>query len=103
LVGIVQQRTPTRVSHRRADKIRTREVYRADLDQFWGDAARLVLRCEGGLYIKELISGDGGRTKPSLAELLGSEAMVRELDVINVGGESDGKVTRDTEEDQVQA
>jgi len=36
------------------------------------------------LYIKELISGDGGRTKPSLSELLGTETEVKELDVVDV-------------------
>ncbi|HEX32361.1 MAG TPA: tRNA pseudouridine(54/55) synthase Pus10, partial [Candidatus Acetothermia bacterium] len=43
-----------------------------------------ILRSEGGLYIKELISGDEGRTTPSLSGVLGLPALVTELDVIDV-------------------
>ncbi|HIP57883.1 MAG TPA: tRNA pseudouridine(54/55) synthase Pus10, partial [Archaeoglobus profundus] len=35
---------------------------------------------------KELISGDEGRTKPSLSEALGVNARVAKLDVIRVEG-----------------
>jgi tRNA pseudouridine synthase 10 len=55
---------------------------------------------DSGLYIKELISGDGGRTRPSLAESLGVDAVVEELDVINVGEESDGSSSWNAKEDQ---
>ncbi|MGF3494716.1 MAG: tRNA pseudouridine(54/55) synthase Pus10 [Methanothrix sp.] len=94
LVGFVEQRTPTRVSHRRADKVRRRAVYSAGLEELNGQMAKITVRCDSGLYVKELISGDGGRTRPSLAELLGSDARVVELDVIDVGGVSDAQVTR---------
>jgi tRNA pseudouridine synthase 10 len=100
LVGSVDQRTPTRVSHRRADKVRKRNVHSVDLVEASGKHARIVIRGDSGLYIKELISGDGGRTVPSLAGGLGVDAVVEELDVINVGGESDGKVTWNSEKDQ---
>jgi tRNA pseudouridine synthase 10 len=36
------------------------------------------------LYVKELISGDDGRTNPSLSGLLGIFTLVGDLDVINV-------------------
>lgn len=94
LVGFVEQRTPTRVSHRRADKVRRRAVHSAGLEELNGRMAKITVRCDSGLYVKELISGDGGRTRPSLAELLGSDARVVELDVIDVGGVSDAKITR---------
>ncbi|MDF0589710.1 tRNA pseudouridine(54/55) synthase Pus10 [Candidatus Methanocrinis natronophilus] len=94
LVGLVEQRTPTRVSHRRADKVRKREVLDLRLDQFSGKAAWITLRGTSGLYVKELVSGDGGRTRPSLAGLLGSGARVVELDVTNVGGEAYAQITR---------
>lgn len=100
LVGLVEQRTPTRVSHRRADKVREREVLDLRLDQFSSKTARMTLRGTSGLYVKELVSGDDGRTEPSLAGLLGVEARVVELDVINVGGEeADAQVTRSTKAD----
>ena len=100
LVGLIDQRTPTRVSHRRADKFRARNVYSADLTEVSGRSVRITIRGDSGLYIKELISGDGGRTKPSLAESLGVDAVVEELDVINVGGESDGSSSWNAKEDK---
>ena len=103
LVGTVDQRTPTRVSHRRADKLRVRMVYSADLVEVIGQTARITIRGDSGLYIKELVSGDGGRTRPNLADALRVDASVIELDVIDVGGESDGSSSRNEEEDQRQA
>jgi tRNA pseudouridine synthase 10 len=103
LVGTVDQRTPTRVSHRRADKLRIRKVYSADLAEFTGQTARIIIRGDSGLYIKELVSGDGGRTRPNLADALRVDASVIELDVIDVGGESDGSSSRNEEEDKRQA
>ena len=83
--NLIKQKTPTRVLHRRADLERTRKVHRADLESFDTDTAVLVIYCEGGLYVKELVSGDTGRTVPSVAALTGSEAKVIELEVIKVG------------------
>jgi tRNA pseudouridine synthase 10 len=103
LIGPVDQRTPIRVSHRRADKLRVRNVYDADLVEALGRSARINIRGDSGLYIKELISGDGGRTRPSLGEALGVDAAVIELDVINVGGESDVTSSWNAEEDEGQA
>lgn len=100
LVGTVDQRTPTRVSHRRADKLRVRKVYSADLVEVTGQTARITIRGDSGLYIKELVSGDGGRTRPNLADALRVDAIVIELDVIDVGGESDGSSSRNEEKDK---
>ena len=83
--NLIKQKTPTRVLHRRADLERTRRVHRAELESFDMDTATLVINCEGGLYVKELVSGDGGRTVPSVASLTGSEAKVIELEVTKVG------------------
>jgi len=44
----------------------------------------MKIRCQGGLYIKELVTGDNGRTKPSIAEILSAKAEPKELDVINI-------------------
>jgi tRNA pseudouridine synthase 10 len=82
--AVIEQRTPTRVVHRRADLVRKRKVYSARLVAFEGVTSSMELKCDGGLYIKELVSGDGGRTKPSLSELLGTDAEVKELDVVDV-------------------
>ncbi len=84
LVGEIHQRTPVRVRHRRADMVRVRRVYEAAGKLFSPTEAEVEILCDGGLYVKELISGDEGGTRPSLAELLGVEARVTELDVLEV-------------------
>lgn len=85
----IEQHTPQRVDHRRASRTRTREVYEIDGDRHDARHATVELRGAGGLYVKELVSGDDGRTEPSLAGLLGIEATVTALDVIAVEGEDE--------------
>lgn len=81
----IAQQTPKRVVHRRADLIRKRYVHSITLNELTDDGyAYITVNCEGGLYVKELISGDEGRTNPSLTGLLGIPALVEDLDVVNV-------------------
>jgi tRNA pseudouridine synthase 10 len=86
----IHQRTPERVAHRRADKIRERTVL--DIEYAGEEDGKFVVEIlgEAGLYIKELISGDGGRTRPSLAEILNKSAHVSSLDVVQVEGAKEG-------------
>jgi len=90
LVGEIEQRTPVRVRHRRADLIRRRSVLEATGRLLSPTKAEVEILCGGGLYVKELISGDDGATQPNLAALLGVSARVSELDVLDVldGGHS---------------
>lgn len=81
----IQQRTPIRVSHRRADKIREKEVKELRCKYINPHSFEMIIKTEGGLYIKELISSDEGRSKPSVSEVLGTQAICAELDVIEVG------------------
>ncbi|MFY9638263.1 MAG: tRNA pseudouridine(54/55) synthase Pus10, partial [Methanobacterium sp.] len=81
---IINQRTPIRVSHRRADKIRTREIKKLEYKKLDSNKLELLIECEGGLYIKELISGDENRSKPSVSEILGTCARCIQLDVMEV-------------------
>lgn len=97
LVGEIAQRTPTRVSHRRADLVRQRRVYQVRVHRLSPSEAELEILCDGGLYVKELISGDEGRTRPSLAELLGTPTQVVELDVLEVLDELEELELRGTE------
>ncbi|MFD1513583.1 tRNA pseudouridine(54/55) synthase Pus10 [Halomarina rubra] len=85
----VEQRTPQRVDHRRADIVRTRSVYDVDAELEDDRHAVVEIHGAGGLYIKELISSDEGRTDPSLAGLLDVEAVVTDLDVLAVEGEDE--------------
>ncbi len=84
LLGEIRQRTPTRVRHRRADLVRVRRVHEVSGKLLSPTKAEVEILCDGGLYVKELISGDSGGTRPSLSELLGTEARVVELDVLEV-------------------
>ena len=85
----VTQFTPRRVDHRRANLTRERTVYAIDGVLKSPTEATISIHGEGGLYVKELISGDDGRTKPSLAGELSVPAEVTALDVIDVEGEEE--------------
>jgi len=80
----VSQRTPRRVRHRRPDIVRERIVFSVSTRQVSRNSFEAFILAEGGLYIKELVSGDGGDTRPSFAEVLGSKAYCAELDVLAV-------------------
>jgi tRNA pseudouridine synthase 10 len=80
----VNQRTPQRVSHRRSDRIRKKRVDTLEVVPIDSKNFELTIRCQGGLYVKEFISGDEGRTVPSIAEILGIPAECTQLDVIEV-------------------
>ncbi|PKK85989.1 MAG: tRNA pseudouridine(54/55) synthase Pus10 [Thermoplasmata archaeon HGW-Thermoplasmata-1] len=80
----IDQRTPSRVAHRRSDLVRRRTVLDIALLSLDGEKAEIEVTAESGTYIKELISGDGGRTQPSLSGLVGIGATVYELDVIAI-------------------
>jgi len=83
--SIIEQRTPRRVAHRRADKVRRRKVIDIRVEEMKENEATLVIKAESGTYIKELITGDEGRTVPSLSHLAGVDMEVKMLDVIEIG------------------
>jgi len=80
----VKQRTPLRVLHRRADLIRERYIYKVKVKRLSPKKAELQIRCQGGLYVKELVSGDEGRTTPSVSTLLENRAKPLKLDVLSI-------------------
>ncbi|MFB6217472.1 MAG: tRNA pseudouridine(54/55) synthase Pus10, partial [Candidatus Aenigmatarchaeota archaeon] len=84
LEGTVEQRTPSRVEHRRSDRIRKRKVKSVEWEKKNENTIELEVRAEAGTYIKELISGDSGRTEPSVTSLFGNEAECTELDVVKI-------------------
>jgi len=81
---VVRQQTPLRVLHRRADLVREKYIYEAKIKRLTPNSAEMRVRCQGGLYIKELITGDGGRTDPCVAKIVNAETKPLELDVLNV-------------------
>ncbi len=93
LTGItIKQQTPLRVLHRRADLIRERYIYKVKVKKVSLKTAIMEIRCQGGLYVKELVSGDEGRTVPSVTSLLGNKAKTLKLDVLNVIMDDNQKV-----------
>jgi tRNA pseudouridine synthase 10 len=80
---LLQQRTPTRVAHRRGDLVRERKVKITGTEIVDG-LLWVQLDAEHGTYIKEFISGDDGRTVPSLTSLLGETCSCAVLDVLRV-------------------
>jgi len=87
--AVIEQMTPKRVSKRRALRVRRRRVYSASCRPVDEKSFELHLLTDGGLYIKELISGDSGRTRPSVSSLLGKEAKCIELDVLGIAEDED--------------
>lgn len=81
----IEQFTPTRVEHRRAKKIRIKNVKNVETNIINSKEFELIVKTDGGLYIKELISGDDERTKPSVSEILGVKCVCAQLDVVAVG------------------
>ena len=78
------QQTPQRVLRRRADKVRIKHVLDLSYEMIDDTSFNMRIKTEGGLYIKELISGDDGRSKPNISEILGVNAICEQLDVIEV-------------------
>ncbi len=81
---IIMQQTPKRVAHRRADLVREKYIYKADVKRLTPNRFEIKIRCQGGLYIKELVTGDEGRTVPNVAQILNARAVPLELDVLGV-------------------
>lgn len=82
--AVVNQRTPIRVMHRRADLTREKYIYDVKVKKLSLKKAEMNILCQGGLYVKELVTGDEGRTTPNISEILKNEAKPMKLDVLNV-------------------
>ncbi len=83
---VIQQRTPSRVSHRRSDLIREKKVLEVKLKSLDDQLIEGFFKVQGGTYIKELISGDEGKTTPSLTSVLGTECICIQLNVTAIYG-----------------
>ena len=80
----IHQQTPVRVLRRRADKVRIKHVLDLSYEIIDDTSFNIRIKTEGGLYIKELISGDDGRSQPNISDILGLKAICEQLDVIEV-------------------
>ncbi|HVP92317.1 MAG TPA: tRNA pseudouridine(54/55) synthase Pus10 [Acidobacteriota bacterium] len=82
--ALVKQKTPIRVLHRRADLTREKYIYAVKIKKVAPKKAEMKIQCQGGLYVKELVTGDEGRTTPSVSEILKNKAKPIKLDVLNI-------------------
>ena len=80
----IHQQTPLRVLRRRTDMIRIKHVLDLSCEVIDDKTFSMKIKTEGGLYIKELISGDEGRSQPNVSDILGVGAICEQLDVIEV-------------------
>jgi tRNA pseudouridine synthase 10 len=80
----VIQTTPTRVEKRRVMKERPHWITLEKATQVDAHHIEVELHASAGCYIKEFISGDGGRSKPSLSAWLNADCLCKELDVLEI-------------------
>jgi len=80
----IDQRTPARVEHRRADLVRVRKIHWIEAEVLDENCFNLTLKTESGTYVKEFVSGDNERSIPSFSEVLGTQCVVETLDVISI-------------------
>ncbi len=80
----VKQLTPLRILRRKKEVLRIRKVYEIAIRSISNNLFEVLIKADGGLYIKELISGDNGRTEPSFSSVLGVKISCIELDVVGV-------------------
>ena len=80
----IHQQTPLRVLRRRTDMVRIKHVLDLQYEIIDEKTFKMRIKTEGGLYIKELISGDEGRSQPNVSEILGVGAICEQLDVVEV-------------------
>jgi tRNA pseudouridine synthase 10 len=83
----IEQRTPVRVSHRRSDLVREKLIHEIRLNKKSTKTIDAFFKVQGGTYVKELISGDDGRTVPSVASVLGTDCVCKELNVTAIHGD----------------
>ena len=81
---VISQNTPIRVIRRRTYKLRRRLVKDIKFKKLDNKKIQLKITSQSGLYIKELITGDEGRTSPNVSDLLDNKVKKIELDVIKI-------------------
>ena len=69
--------------------MRVKTVYSVSIKKLTEREIEAEIIGEGGLYIKELISGDDGRTTPSFSSILDCQAKCVQLDVVYLHTEND--------------
>ena len=82
----LEQQTPIRVLHRRANATRQKVVHsmRVSTEGLTNNMFKLHLVTSAGTYVKEFVHSDFSRTRPSIQSLLGVDTDILALDVLEV-------------------
>ena len=82
----LEQQTPIRVLHRRANATRHKVVHsmKISTEGLGNNMFKLHLLTSAGTYVKEFVHSDFSRTKPSIQSLLGVDTDILALDVREV-------------------
>merc|ERR1712183_694954 len=82
----LEQQTPIRVLHRRANATRLKVVHsmKISTEGLSNNMFKLNLLTSAGTYVKEFVHSDFSRTKPSIQSLLGVDTDILALDVREV-------------------
>lgn len=81
---LIHQRTPTRILSRKKDAMRVRRVYEVVTKMISNRSFEAIIYCDGGLYVKEVVHCDQGRTTPCFAGVLNTSLRPVELDVLYI-------------------
>ncbi|MEM5871801.1 MAG: tRNA pseudouridine(54/55) synthase Pus10 [Candidatus Aenigmatarchaeota archaeon] len=84
IIGTIKQRTPFRFIDVKEDRVRYKKVKNIKWKRINNKKYQFEITAESGIYIKELITGDDGRTTPSIAEVLGCQTFIKEFDLIGL-------------------
>ncbi|MFH1328923.1 MAG: tRNA pseudouridine(54/55) synthase Pus10 [Candidatus Bathyarchaeota archaeon] len=84
----VKQETTKRAIHRRVNRVQERYIYETKIRKMTPKKIEMTIRCQGGLHLKELISGDNGRTDPSVAKILLKNVKCIEMNVLGIQREN---------------
>lgn len=82
-IFILEQWTPLRVLHRRANLCRKKKVEILDVKKD-ENSLYITISADAGTYIKEFTDGDFGRTKPNLKTIFNASVKFISLDVLDV-------------------
>jgi tRNA pseudouridine synthase 10 len=80
----VAQSTPVRVMHRRSLMVRDKVIHSMKCEYINPHFFQLDLITSSGTYIKEFVHGDRGRTIPNVCQILGCDADILQLDVVDL-------------------
>jgi tRNA pseudouridine synthase 10 len=80
----ILQDTPVRVCHRRSLMTRKKIIHAMKTSWINPHFFQLELTTSAGTYVKEFVHGDRGRTSPNIGSLLGCEADILQLDVLDL-------------------